>query len=69
MLGMKPELSEAVGGDHVTCVDLLPLSAVVIMCDEQFENTGGDTSKKSKTTKTTTTSVTQTFADLQTKLQ
>ena len=48
MLGMKPELSEAVGEDHVICVDVLPLSAVATMCDEQFENTGGDTSKNGK---------------------
>ena len=44
MLGMNPELSKAVGWDHVTCVDIVPLSAMATIFDGQFENTGAETS-------------------------
>lgn len=44
MLSMKPELSVAFGGVHVTLVDVVPLSAVVAIFDGQFEKTGALTS-------------------------
>ena len=28
----------------MTCFDVVPLSAMATMCDEQFENTGAETS-------------------------
>ena len=40
MLGMKPELSVAVGGDHMTWVDVAPLSAYVSIFDGQLKNSG-----------------------------
>lgn len=45
---MRPELSVAEGWDHVTCEDVVPLSAVATICDGQFENTGAETSVKEK---------------------
>lgn len=44
MLGVKPELSVAVGCDQVTFVDDLPLSAMVTISFKQFEKTGAKTS-------------------------
>lgn len=44
MLGMTPELSVALGWDHVTCVEVVPLSAVATIFGEQFEKTGAVTS-------------------------
>lgn len=40
MLGVKPELSVAVGGDHVTWVDVAPLSAYFLIFDGQLKNSG-----------------------------
>ena len=46
MSGSTPELSVAVGGVHVTDVDVLPRSAFAIIFCEQFEKTGPTTSAK-----------------------
>ena len=48
MLRMRPELSVAEGLDHVTCVEIVPLSAVATIFDGQFENTGAETSVNEK---------------------
>lgn len=40
MLGVKPELSVAVGRDHVTWVDVAPLSAYFLIFDGQLKNSG-----------------------------
>jgi len=45
MLGTRPELSLAEGWDHVTIVDVVPLSAVAKIFDGQFENAGAEMSK------------------------
>lgn len=44
MFGMKPELSVTFGGDHVTCAEVVALSAVATIFDGQFEKTGAETS-------------------------
>lgn len=40
MSGVKPELSVAAGGDHVTWVEVAPLSAYFLMSDGQLKNSG-----------------------------
>ena len=47
-LEIRPELSEAVGWDHMTCVDVVPLSAWATILDGQFEKTGANTSINNK---------------------
>jgi len=41
---MNPELSVAVGGVHVTVVDVVPRSAVLMIFDGQFEKVGSEMS-------------------------
>ena len=43
-LGLYPELSVAVGGVHVTDVDVVPRSAVAMIFEGQFEKVGPETS-------------------------
>ena len=47
-LGMNPELSVAVGGVHVTVVDVVPRSAVLMIFDGQFEKVGSEMSSLKK---------------------
>ena len=50
MLGVKPELSVAIGRDHVTLFDALPLSAISSISFGQLENTGAETSENKEDT-------------------
>ena len=50
MLGVKPELSVAIGWGHITLVDVVPLSAIATISFEQLEKTGLVTSENEEVT-------------------
>ena len=43
-LGINPELSVALGGDHMTVADMVPRSAITILSGGQFVKVGPKTS-------------------------